>query len=174
MTDSVGHVQGLFLRNTELIKGFIYALLPSIAECEDVFQEVFLVVTEKAGQFEPGTDFLAWVRAIARNIVRRHLAARRSHGIALSDGAFESVMACADAAESEWHERRAALARCMGDVAPAARRVLELRYVEDLGPGEIARRTKRSVNGVSVALAKVRKFLRECVDRRLRASGGVA
>ena len=40
-------------------------------------------------------------------------------------------------------------------------------YTENLAPRHIAERLKRSVNAVTVALAKSRKFLRDCVTQNL-------
>ena len=68
-------VQKQFLLNSSLIHGFIYSLYPS-AEADDLLQEVFLVVTEKAEEFRPGTDFLAWVRKVARYKVLEHCGLR--------------------------------------------------------------------------------------------------
>ncbi len=64
-SDPVEAVQRLFLKNTDVLQGFIIALVPDLAAAEDVFQEVFLTVSRLAPKFRPGTDFLAWARAIA-------------------------------------------------------------------------------------------------------------
>src|SRR6185436_3929431 len=59
-------VQRLFVAHTSLLKGFILGLLPDYNRAEDVLQEVFLTLTQKADEFTPGTDFTAWARAVAR------------------------------------------------------------------------------------------------------------
>jgi DNA-directed RNA polymerase specialized sigma24 family protein len=38
----------MFVGNTSLLKGFILGLLPDVHRAEDVLQEVFLTVTQKA------------------------------------------------------------------------------------------------------------------------------
>ena len=71
----VQEVQRLFLRHAGVLKGFILGLLPDANRAEDVFQELFLTVTRKAGDFRTGTNFLAWARSIARLKVLEHVRA---------------------------------------------------------------------------------------------------
>ena len=61
-----------------------------------------------------------------------------------------------------------ALEECKDGLAPKARRVIALRYEESHRPPEIAERLGWTVNAVNVALARARKALRECVDRKLK------
>ena len=68
----VQEVQRLFLRNAGLLRGFILGLLPDHHLAEDVFQDVFLTAAAKADDFRDGSNFLAWVRAIARLKVLEH------------------------------------------------------------------------------------------------------
>lgn len=171
MDEARKHVQAQFLRNVERIKGFIFALIPDMALVEDISQEVFIVVTEKAADFTPGTEFMAWARAIARNKVLQQIDTGARRMALLRASAAEKVMERADELERGWDEHRAALKKCLEKVAPKARDVIKLRYLAGLMPQAIAERTKRSVNGVSVALAKARAFLRECVEAALGTQG---
>jgi len=163
----VHQVQALLLRHSELLKGFIYTLLHSHADADDVFQEVFLTATAKAADFQIGTNFLAWARAIARFKVLRHLAdAKRRPRLA-----SETLEALADEREVEedlscldWERERRLIQTCLGKLGPSSRRLVELRYIEDLKPREMAARLGRSVGGISVALAKVRSILQRCFE----------
>jgi RNA polymerase sigma-70 factor (ECF subfamily) len=168
----VEEVQRLFLRHAGVLRGFILALLPDHHLAEDVLQDVFLTVTRKAGEFQPGTNFLAWARAIGRLKVleqcRRHSAAPQL----LDPEVMEVLIAEAPAAEEEWAQRRQALAECLEQLTPRAREIFELRYSDDLlPPPEIAARVHWTVDAVHVALARARKFLRDCTQRRLAAGG---
>lgn len=164
-------VQAEFLRHAELIKGFVFALMPDTDAAEDIFQDVFLVVSQKASDFEPGTDFLAWVRAIARNKVRQYASQHRRSELILDEETHEAVLSSAETFEQDWERHRKALEHCLSRLAPAARRIISFRYVDNLRPREIASRLGRSVNGVSVALAKVRRFLRDCVTAAAASEG---
>src|SRR5262245_61975742 len=59
-------VQQLFVRHQSALKAFVFALWPDFAETDDIMQEVFLAISQKAHQFNEGTNFLAWARTVAR------------------------------------------------------------------------------------------------------------
>lgn len=169
--NQVQTVQRLFVGNTSLLKGFILGLLPDVNRAEDVLQEVFLTLTQKADEFQPGTDFVAWARAIARIKVLQRFDQDRKAPRPLCAEAIEALVAAAPEMDDSRSSRRQAVGKCLEEVAPTARRIIDLRYDEGLSPPEIARKLSWNVDAVHVGLAKVRKFLRECSQRRLEAQG---
>lgn len=164
------HVQKQFLRNAEIIKGYIYAFLPDLNETEDIFQEVFMVAVRKSGTYRKDTNFLAWIRSVARNKVLQHIEQRkRDRKLCLNAAAVKNMFSTGERFEHGWDVHRHALEKCMKKVAPGSRRLLRLRYAEDMPPRKISQRLNRTVNGVSSALSKVRDFLRNCVEHILAA-----
>jgi RNA polymerase sigma-70 factor (ECF subfamily) len=68
----------LFRRRQQNVYRFVLHLTGSPAAADDVTQEVFIEVIRAAGRFEPGrSSVAAWLCGIARNFVRRRLAADR-------------------------------------------------------------------------------------------------
>src|SRR5262249_27475702 len=123
-------------------------LLPDHNRAEDVFQEVFLTVTRKAAEFQPGTNFPAWARSIARLKVLEQLRAIRAAPHLLGPEALEAVLQAAEVQEDDWAQRREALKRCVEQLAPRARQILELRYCDDfLPPPVIAQRISLAGRG---------------------------
>jgi RNA polymerase sigma-70 factor (ECF subfamily) len=170
---AVEEVQRLFLRHAGLLRGFILGLLPDHNRAEDVFQEVFLTVTRKAAEFTAGSNFLAWVRTIARLKVLEACRAARGGPHLLDPEALDAVIAVAGEADDVWDQKREALEQCMKQLAPRAREILELRYSDEfLPPPEIAARLSWTVGAVHVALSRARKFLQECTRRRLAPREG--
>jgi RNA polymerase sigma-70 factor (ECF subfamily) len=167
-------IQLLFLRQADALRGLILGLLGGDRVlADDVFQEVFLVVTRRAADFDQARDFGAWARGIARRQVLQLLRERRDHGLPLSPEVVERL---ADEApdEADWSAHRAALAACVETLAPRARQITALHYHEDLTPPTIAVRLAWTLNAVQVALSRARAHLRDCVERHLRAPGGGA
>lgn len=162
--DSVPYVQQLFVQHQSALKAFVLALWPNYAEADDIVQEVFLVITRKANDFVPGTNFLSWARTIARYEI---LAARRRKNLQQpTDEALEALQAsCPEDFAND--QRLEALMHCIEKLAPKSREIMRMRYHHEHGPGEIARLLHRSVNSVNVVLAKARVVLRECVNRHL-------
>ncbi len=166
--DRVREIQRLFLRHADLLEGFILALLPDFSVSKDLLHEVFLTATAKAAEFRPGTDFLAWARAIARLKVMEQVRKKRTVPRLVDPAALQAVAGSIAETEESWAGRREALARCLEDVAPRAREILELRYSDALlTPRQIAERLAWSGGAVRVALARTRRFLHDCVRRRL-------
>lgn len=163
-------VQKLFLKHSSLLRGFILGLLPDFDAADEVLQEVFLTVSDKAGSFKLGTDFRAWARAVARMKVLEQCRKMRSGSIILSPEALDAVASHAPDLDDKWEAHRKALAVCMEQIAPKARELIELRYTSQLLPPEIAQRLTWTVGAVHVALARARKFLRECAERRMSLS----
>jgi RNA polymerase sigma-70 factor (ECF subfamily) len=167
MTSPDQHVQGLFIRHTGVIRGFVLALLPDFHAADDVLQETFLTMTAKAAQFEPGTDFLAWVRSIARLKVLEHYRKRKSGPQHLDPQVLSVLAEDAPPEPDDNEDHRRALEDCLKHVPPKSRTIVDLRYAKHLRPPEIASKLSWSVNAIHVALSRIRKALRDCTERKL-------
>jgi len=158
-------VQMLFVQHTAALRGFVHALMPDFARADDIVQETFLTVTRKAGDFEPGTNFLGWACSIARfKVMEAGRKAQRS--TTLSPDIIESLCACEPEPEAS-DERLRHLSECLKKLAPQARQAVEMRYQLAHKPAEIARRLGWGAESVYVALSRARALLRECVARKL-------
>lgn len=157
-------VQQLFVRHQGALKAFVLALYPDFAEADDVMQEVFLVITRKAAEFKPESNFLSWARTIARYEV---MTARRKKTRTIVKPEVLEALQAACPEDFATDRKLNALTHCMVQLAPKAREIMQLRYQHEHKPSEIAQMLARSVNSINVALAKARVALRECVDRQL-------
>ncbi len=161
-------VQRLFVSHISAIKGFVAGLCPNFSDADDLVQQVFLVTTRKAGDFELNTNFLGWVRTIARYVVLEYFRHRKKQPCALDEDILELIAESADTMDDVWEDQRSALSACMEKITPTMRKLLEIRYLQGLMPTQIAERFRRSINAVNVDLARVRKLLRECAENTLR------
>ena len=165
--DHTVRVQQLFVKHQSKLKAFILSLQPDFIEAEDILQDVFLVVTAKAGNFAEGSSFMAWALTIARFKVLEALRRRRAAERALSKETIEVLsVACPD---EEFFEARCAAVRfCLDKLAPRLQEVMRLRYFAEHGPQEIARLLSWTPNSVNVALSRARKLMHDCVGRQLQ------
>jgi RNA polymerase sigma factor (sigma-70 family) len=69
--------------------------------------------------------------------------------------------------ESEISSMHTALENCIERVEGRPRKLLEMRYVREMTPRKIAATTGMNSNAVSVMLHRVRRALRECIERQL-------
>jgi RNA polymerase sigma-70 factor (ECF subfamily) len=162
-------VQSLFVQNMMAVRGFVIGLMPDFSRVDDVMQETFLTVTAKAEDFVEGTNFRSWACTIARFKVLEALRRPGSREVALDEEVIDAL--CATEMD-EWQpeEELRLLSRCKDELAPQARRVIDLRYEQAHRPPEIAQRMGWSVNAVHVALARARVTLRECIERQRKQS----
>ena len=169
MTTPANHtaaVQAMLVQHLPALRGFVLSLVSDFHLVDDVVQETFLVVTEKAAQFQMGTNFRAWAWTIERfKALQAVEKARLSHH--LSTEVLEAL--CSEKAAEHWHTEQQLqhLAVCMDELAPKARQTVELRYQHAQRPPEIAQRLGWTVEAVHVALSRARVALRECVTRRM-------
>lgn len=166
MSDAA-HVSQLLLKHRHGLLAFIHGLVADPHAAEDVFQEVSLVVVQKAAEFEEGTNFPAWARSILRHKVREHL--RRRQGVQVDEALLDELDRDFRAVEEglDPDGRREALRRCLGKLTDRVRRALVLRYDEGLAPGEIGERIGQTRAAVNSLLQRAREALRECVERGL-------
>ena len=162
MSDPAAIAQ-LVLKHRHGLLAYLYAAVPDAHAVEDLFQEICLVAVRKAAEFEDGSDFAAWARAIARHKVREHLRVRR--GVTVDEAFFDSLDAAFPPAVDD--RRKDALRRCLEEIQARARQILAWRYDDGLSPGDIARRTGQSRAAVNSILQRVRETLRACADQRL-------
>src|SRR5690242_7224816 len=66
LTEKTMPVQQLFVKHQLPLRAFIVSLEPNFTDAEDWLQEVFLVVTRKANEFQEGTNIFPWGCTIAR------------------------------------------------------------------------------------------------------------
>lgn len=150
-------------------------ILPMVGnrtDADEVLQETNLIMWAKKDQFEPGTSFLAWGRAIARLEVFRF---RRTRGTKLKFLDGELLDLVASHTESSSHEleaRQEALANCMKQLRPKDRELIQLRYTPGVSGDDIAQQLGRPANSVYQSLGRIRRVLADCIHRRL-ASGAV-
>jgi RNA polymerase sigma-70 factor (ECF subfamily) len=161
------HVQMLFIQHTSQLRGFIVALSPDFSRVDDVLQETFLTVTRKAADFEPGSNFIGWACTIARFKVLESGRKAAAGAQPFSPEVLESLCACVPEPEQE-DERIKLLASCLEQLAPQARRAIELRYQQAHKPAEIAQILGWTPNAIYVALSRARDVLKNCVETKLR------
>lgn len=167
-TDHTLHVQQQFIEHMPALRRFVLSLLPRGNECDDVVQEVFLLVTAKANDFEQGTNFRAWVFAMARfKVLEAHRRAKRAPHV-LSESVMAKLVDEPDDHDADYERLvDAALARCLEKLSPKRRQVIQLQYRENKSPKSIAEQLGWGVNSVHVSLSRARADLRACVRKAL-------
>ena len=149
----------------------ILPLVHSPTDAEEVLQEANIVILSKWSQFTPGSNFLAWCRAIARLEVFR-FRRRNFHRIQLLDD--DVMQLIADKIEEEpidTERDRKVLLECLGKLRESDRDLIRRRYASGATGDQVAHQLGRPANSVYQSLGRIRRMLLECIRRRLASTG---
>jgi len=163
----------LLLEQQAALRAYIVSLMPGSDDAEDVLQNTNVVVWEKMEGFTPGTDFRAWLFAIARNMVKAQFRANKRHH---SPSVDEELMLAID---EVWSQRstqdttrkQRALDRCLEQLKPLEKNLIHVRYTKGNNLEHYAKEIGRPADSLRTTLSRVRAKLRNCVDHRLTLEG---
>ena len=147
--------------------GFIVSLTRDRDLAEDVFQTLVVITSEKSPEVDSRERFLSWARTAARFEVNNALR-KRQRTVALDDNVLTML-------ESQWSvaDRRPAnplgeaLEQCLGRLTSNVRRMLRLRFEDELSGEDLARALGRNVNTVYVSLSRSYRLLADCIEARI-------
>ncbi|MBN1672558.1 MAG: sigma-70 family RNA polymerase sigma factor [Kiritimatiellae bacterium] len=146
------------------------------AVADDLVQDTFLTAFKIRKYPDPSDTrgCAAWLRAIARNIFLRHCRREKNRRV-IADSEYveqaEAVWAGTFLRDGDGFEYLEALRECLELLSEKQRHVLNMRYAEKRGRGEMADLLKMTENGVKALLRRLRSALGDCVERRLAAEG---
>lgn len=159
---------GQISRHQAALRAYIISLMPGMEGASDVLQETNLVLWEKRGSFQPGTNFRAWACAIARLEVKAHRRRLRRLGLPLlDDDLAEQLAEHVAEGPDEVDERLRALDKCLGRLEDKERELIEHRYFSTSTLDEFAARCGRPVESLRVTLFRIRAALRKCINAEL-------
>ena len=161
----------LMTQHQRRIFSYIYTLVPSRADAEDILQETSLVICEKFGEFTIGTDFAAWACQIAYWEVRRARQKFARSKVVFDQDVVDALAQTASAMIDEVSERHEALAGCLKKLHPRDREFVLARYEPGCGVEQAAQRSGRSIEAAYKALGRIRKMLLDCVSNQLTVEG---
>jgi RNA polymerase sigma-70 factor, ECF subfamily len=147
---------------------YVYSLVSSAADADDILQEVKVTLWKRFDSFELGTNFKAWARTVALHQVLnyRRSQKRREHA-PLDDAFIEAVATELDLQADALDHKAEALNACLRKLPEAHRKMIVWRYYEDCGVEEIATKSQRTIEAVYRLLSRIRVALGECVNRQL-------
>ena len=154
------------------LRAFLRALGAEEAWVDDLAQEAFLVAYRRFTDFEVGTDFGKWLRAIARRVLanERRKETRRSR--LLPAVLTDALSRHEPEPESPDFERLVpALRECVEGLPARSRELLWRRYAGDENATSLARVLQVKADTVRQQLLRIRLAVRECLDGK--GAGGL-
>jgi len=146
---------------------FICSLLGGAEGAGDVLQETNIALWNKAGDYDPGKEFLPWAYTFARYQVMAWRKRQSRSRLVLDDDLISRVADEFEAVETKSNRQIEALETCLSLLPESQRDLLDRRYSQGEGVQEIAARTRRSENVVAATLYRIRKALMQCVNSKM-------
>ena len=153
---------GEVVRDCEpVVRAVLSAMVPDDSQVDDLTQETFLIAYRRLRQYQPGTHFKAWLRAIARNVAlneRRRWIRKAElldrHRAEVEDLLEKQMSAAVDAMADN---ALTAVRDCVKDLEPRARELIEGFYFGGLSVKDLAGQTRMTEGAVRVALHRARQ-----------------
>ncbi|MEM6257728.1 MAG: sigma-70 family RNA polymerase sigma factor [Planctomycetota bacterium] len=149
---------------------YILTLTGDREQAREVLQETNLVIWRKAEDFEPGTNFIAWVFRIARFQVMAHRQKIARDRLVFDDELLTGITDIFDE-DDPYDDRQEALSDCIQAITPNHRNLLNIRYRDGLSVKEIASQLSKSPNAVAKVLHRTRLALMKCIEQKLSGGG---
>jgi RNA polymerase sigma-70 factor (ECF subfamily) len=137
---------------------------------ENLVQQVFVDAYLHLDQYEPGTDFGAWIRTVARNRLRKELrtAARQDRRLATyRERLAERLRAEAGDRHDDADAYVAALRGCRAGLGPRDAALLRMRYERGMSFEAIAERQGQTPEAVQRMISRIRFRLRDCIQKKM-------
>jgi RNA polymerase sigma-70 factor (ECF subfamily) len=160
-------IRVLFERYQVVVYRFVLRLTGNSASAEDIVSEVFLELWRHAARFEGRARLSSWILAIAHNKAVSSLRGRRE--LPLDDAAAQAILDEAATAEQtlDAAKRGALLRRCLMQLSPAHREIIDLVYYHEKSVEEVA-----AIVDAPAATVKTRMFYaRKQLAQHLKAAG---
>jgi RNA polymerase sigma-70 factor (ECF subfamily) len=168
----VSHATQLLLKHQFMLMDYLYAVVRNIADAEDLFQEVNLIILAKAPHEVPAdaVGFGRWARQIAMNKALHRWRQQRRSKVVGDDGILTLLEKAYDEhAGQAGHlvARRHALVHCLRSLPDDDRNLLTAHYVDGEATERIGSRLRRSQAAIRMRIMRLRDRLRDCINQRL-------
>jgi RNA polymerase sigma-70 factor, ECF subfamily len=165
--DRMAEFVELYSRYYPRLQFYLMALLPSANDAADVLQETSLVLWKKFESYQSGTNFYAWACKIARLQTLKHRDRMGRTARLLDDAVLDKLSDEALSDEFDPAASLEALAYCLNQLSERNRSLIRRRYQPGVSVRELAAEIGSSANALSKLLGKVRRFLLNCVEKRI-------
>ena len=151
----------LLNRDKGSVHSYIYFIVRNKELTEDLFQETFVkvITTIKQGRYTDNGKFKAWIMRIAHNLIIDNFRQERNENLISNDEVevdlFNNMKLCDHTIEEKLVKQQVLedVRRLVGFLPETQRKVLEMRFYQDMSFKEIADTTGVSIN---TALGRMR------------------
>ena len=152
------------------VRAVVAAMIPDPNLVPDLTQEVFIIAYRRLADYRPGTNFTAWLRAIARNVARnerrrwyRKREMEERYRTAVEEYIEDDIAALVEALPEDMLE---SLQDCVARLNDNARTLVDGFYYGEEPIRQLAARLRISANAAKVILHRARQAIGRCLRRK--------
>lgn len=160
----------LWSAHSRQVYSYIYSLIPDCNDADDIFQETTITLLEKFAEFDPASSFSAWACRVAYYKSLSFLKSRPKFEF-LDDKLLDALEPLMRQSAFESDGRFDALGHCMSLLPPDDRKMVQLRYIQELSVKEVAERMGRDRSGIYKSLSRIHDVLLNCIRQKLAEEG---
>jgi RNA polymerase sigma-70 factor, ECF subfamily len=161
----------LFLRSEREIFRYVAALVPHVADAEDIVQQTAVALWEKFEAYDPAQPFTPWACRFALNKARQWMERRQRWQALLEAGLAEELARRREELGPELECKLKHLEQCLAKLPEEQRSLVEGYYYHRSNVEELAERSGRTVAGTYKALQRIRQTLQLCVGSVVSTEG---
>lgn len=161
----------LFLRSEKEIYRYVAALVPNIADAEDIVQQTALALWEKFDAYDATLPFTPWACRFALNKTKQWIERHHRWQALLERGVAEELARRREELRPELELRLRHLETCVQKLPKDQRSLVEGYYYGRSAIEELARESSRSVAATYKALQRIRHALQLCIEARAGSKG---
>ncbi len=158
----------LFLRSEREIFRYVAALIPNVADTEDIVQQTALALWEKFEAYDPAQPFTPWACRFALNKARQWIERRQRWQALLDQGLAEELAERRAELLPEMEQRLRHLETCLEKLPAEQRSLVEGYYYKRTDVESLAEHSGRTVAATYKMLQRIRQALQLCVEGHAR------
>lgn len=160
----------LVLANQRKLYAYILTLVPDADSASDILQQTNVVLWRDSDRFSEGTNFLSWAFRVAYFQVLDYREKRQRDRLRFNKDLFEDLAAESERSSDSSDLRLEALRKCLADLPPKQRDLVQSRYGEGQSVADIAKVRGQTAGSLATFLHRIRRALLDCVERRVAAA----
>lgn len=156
----------LVLSGQKNIYVYILSLVMSPSDSDDILQDTLSIMWEKFNEFEPGTNFVAWGKQIARYRTMEYFRKNKSSRLCYEPDVM-NIIESKVGGQDDLTEHKDALKKCLEKLPEKSLSLIKMRHGQDMSYSQIALKYGISKQSLYRSISRIHATLLKCIKTSL-------